>query len=192
MLVMPERKQLRPRDRAAWRRWLERNHAGSPGVLLVLKKKSAAGRGLGYEDAVEEALCFGWIDSKVRSLDESYTQQLFTPRKTTSPWSKLNKERVKKLASEGRMAPAGRQAIERAKRNGSWTMLDSVEALEIPKDLATALARNKKAATNFEAFSPSAKKGYLYWINGAKRSETRARRIRETVALAAKNVKSRL
>ncbi len=189
---MSERKQLRPRDRAAWRRWLERNHAKSTGVLLVLKKKSATGRGLMYEDALEEALCFGWIDSKVRSLDENHVLQLFSPRKINSAWSKRNKERVKKLASEGRMAPAGREAIQRAKTTGSWTALDSVEALEVPKDLAAALARNKKAAGNFEAFSPSAKKGYLYWINGAKRSETRAKRIRETVALAAKNVKSRL
>jgi uncharacterized protein YdeI (YjbR/CyaY-like superfamily) len=189
---MSERKQLRPRDRAAWRRWLETNHAKSSGVQLVLKNKRAPGRGLLYEAAVEEALCFGWIDSKTRSLDEGHVLQLFTPRKPKSAWSKLNKDRVTRLAAEGKMAAPGLAAIERAKSNGSWIALDSVEALEVPKDLAAALARNKKAARNFDAFSPSAKKGYLYWINGAKRPETRAKRIRETVRLAAQNVKSRL
>jgi uncharacterized protein YdeI (YjbR/CyaY-like superfamily) len=192
MPVMSERKELRPRDRAAWRRWLGTNHVKSSGVLLVLKKKSAAGRGLRYEEAVEEALCFGWIDSKTRSLDEHHVLQLFTPRKPKSAWSKLNKERVNRLSSEGRMAAPGFAAIERAKSNGSWTALDSVEALEVPDDLAAALVRNKKAARNFEAFSPSAKKGYLSWIQSAKRRETRAKRIRETIRLAAQNVKSRL
>jgi uncharacterized protein YdeI (YjbR/CyaY-like superfamily) len=189
---MSERKELRPRDRAAWRRWLATNHADSSGILLVLKKKSATGRGLLYEEALEEALCYGWIDSKTQRADEDHVVQLFTPRRPQSVWSRLNKERVARLASEGKMAAPGLAAIERAKGNGSWTALDSVEALEVPDDLAAALAGNKKAARHFEAFSPSAKKGYLRWVQSAKRSETRAKRIRETVRLAAQNVKSRL
>jgi uncharacterized protein YdeI (YjbR/CyaY-like superfamily) len=187
---MDERKQLRPRNQAAWRRWLEKNHAVSPGVWLIYKKKSAPGPGLRYDEAVDEALCFGWIDSKVRRFDEDRRLQLFTPRKPKSAWSGPNKKRVARLASEGRMAPAGREAIRRAKSNGSWTAFDSVEALEVPDDLAAALAGNKKAASHFEAFSPSVKKGYLYWVQSAKRPETRTKRIREVVRLSAQNVKS--
>ena len=187
-----ERERVEPRDRAAWRRWLEDNHRTASGVLLIYKKKNAPGPGLRYEEALDEALCFGWIDSQVWSLDEDRRMQLFTPRRPRSAWSKRNKERVARLTEEGLMAEPGLEAIRLAQSNGAWTALDRVEALEVPEDLARALDRSPEARHNFDAFSPSARKSYLYWVEGAKRPETRARRVDDVVRLAAANVRSRL
>lgn len=182
-----ERERLPFASRAAWRRWLRSNHASASGVWLQFYKKNAARPSVTYADAVEEALCFGWIDSLVKSLDEQSYVQLFTPRKHKSAWSRSNKERVERLIAAGLMTAAGLEKIELARRNGSWESLDSVEALEIPDDLRRALARNRKARENFEKLSPSRKKQLLYSVNGARRPETRRKRIREVIAAAAGN-----
>lgn len=176
-------------DRAAWRAWLEANHATSPGIWLVFDKKSAGRERLAYGDAVEEALCFGWIDSVMNPLDDRRYLQLFTPRKARSNWSRLNKTRVERLTAEGLMMPAGLAAVEQAKRTGTWTALDAVEALTLPPEFERALAANATARRTFETFSPSVRKMYLYWITGARREETRAKRIAESVSLIAKGVR---
>ena len=183
--------QLYVPDRAAWRKWLAEHHATSPGVWLVYDKKGTRADRLAYADAVEEALCHGWIDSTVRPLDDARYMQLYAPRKARSTWSKVNKERVEHLAARGLMTPAGLAAVERAKHNGSWSSIDHVEAMTVPEDLAAALDAVPRARRHFDAFAPSARKGYLHWISTAKRPETRARRVAEVVALAAQGRKSR-
>lgn len=145
---------------------------------------------LTYDEAVEEALCFGWIDSKPNTIDEQSYKQLFSPRNPKSVWSKLNKTRIEKLIADGLMAEAGLQKIEIAKQNGTWTALDAVEALTIPEDLDDALVNNPKAKQYFDAFPPSAKKAILWWIESAKRPETRLERINRTVADAAQNIRA--
>jgi uncharacterized protein YdeI (YjbR/CyaY-like superfamily) len=178
-------------DRAAWRRWLATHHARSPGIWLVFDKKSSRPDRLAYGDAVEEALCFGWIDSTVRTLDDARYVQLMAPRKPKSTWSRTNKDRVERLIAQGLMAAPGHASIERAKGNGSWASLDAVEALVVPEDLARALGAHRGAAANFAAFSPSARKGYLHWISRAVRPETRAHRVAHVAQLVASNQKSR-
>lgn len=178
-------------DRAAWRAWLESNHDTSQGVWLRLDKVGPTAR-LRYEDAVEEALSFGWIDSQARGIDETRYMQRFTPRRPNSDWSRLNKQRVEKLQSQGLMTPAGLAAIETAKQTGAWSVLDEVEDLVVPEDLAQALSANAQAQANFDAFPASARKQYLYWVLTAKQAATRARRVREVVALAAANKASRV
>ena len=175
---------IEPRTREEWRAWLEANHATSPGVWLAIGKKGSTVTTLTYEEAVREALAFGWIDSVVNRLDAERFKQLMTPRKKGSIWARSNKQRVEQLIAEGRMTPAGREVIEAAKADGSWYSLDDVEALLVPEDLATALAADPPAAANFDAFSASARKMILYWIAEAKRPETRAKRIGQTVAAA--------
>ncbi len=179
------REMVEPANRAQWRAWLQENHDKSPGVWLVYKKKGI--EGLGYEEAVKEAVAYGWIDSRVKKLDEARVKQLMTPRKPASAWSPSNKQRVARLLEEGLMMPAGLRAVEAAKQNGSWSALDDVENLVVPEDLAAALALNADAASHFETFSDSVKKMILFWIQSARRPETRARRIAETVTAAAEN-----
>lgn len=176
-----------PQGREEWRAWLERNHDTSPGVWLVYYKKSSGQPRVSYDEAVEEALCFGWIDSLPRKLDADRSKLLFTPRKPKSVWSALNKRRIKKLIREKLMTEAGLATIKTAKKNGSWNALDDVEKLIIPADLAEALKANGNAGANFALFSSSVRKGILAWIGSAKRPETRSRRIEKTVALAARN-----
>ena len=178
-------------DRAAWRRWLAKQHGRSPGIWLVFDKKSSRPDRLAYGHAVEEALCFGWIDSLVKRLDEERYVQLFTPRKPKSTWSRSNKVRVERLLAEGLMAAAGLASIELAKANGSWESLDAVEAFVMPDDLAKALAAVPGAAEKFAAFAPSQRKAYLHWISQAVRPETRAKRIQEVAVLAAAGRKTR-
>jgi uncharacterized protein YdeI (YjbR/CyaY-like superfamily) len=172
-------------DRAAWRAWLEANHLTSAGVLLAVGKKGNRVTALTYEEAVSEALCFGWIDSTVWRLDSDRFQQLFTRRKAGSTWSRSNKERVQRLIAAGLMRAPGLAAIEAAKADGSWNLLDEIEAMVIPSDLAAALAANPSAARFLEGLADSKKKQLLYWIATAKRTETRARRIAEVVGAAA-------
>ena len=176
-----------PKTRKEWRLWLSRNHDTSMGVWLINYKKESGRPRVPYADAVEEALCFGWIDSVMNPLDEHSFMQLFTPRKPKSNWSKLNKQRIERLVEQGLMTPAGMAKIEAAQKDGTWTTLDKVEALDVPPDLAKALAKNKTALANFNAFSPSRKKMLLYWVNEAKRPETRAKRIVEAVEAAKEN-----
>lgn len=175
---------LEPKSRAEWRAWLSANHGSSSGVWLAVGKKGARVTSLTYEDAVLEALCFGWIDSTVNRLDDQRFKQLFTPRRPGSQWSPSNKARVERLTAEGLMTPAGLAAVEAAKANGSWTLLDDVEALVVPGDLAEALASNSAAGGFFAALPDSRRKMILYWIASAKRAETRARRIADSVEAA--------
>ena len=183
--------QVYARDRAAWRRWLAKQHGRPQGIWLVFDKKSSRPDRLAYGDAVEEALCFGWIDSTVRTLDDARYVQLFAPRKPKSTWSRSNKDRVERLMAQGLIAAPGLASIERAKANGSWSSLDAVEALVMPDDLAAALATVPGVAEKFAAFSPSARKGYLHWISRAVRPETRAQRVSEVARHAAANRNSR-
>ncbi len=177
-------------SRQAWREWLAAYHQQCESIWLVTHKKHTADY-LSYNNIVEEALCFGWIDSLPRKLDENRTMLLLSPRQPKSVWSKLNKTRVAALMSQQLMMPAGLIKIEQAKADGSWSFLDDVEALIVPEDLAIALAQNPQAKQYFDAFSPSAKKGILQWIKMAKREQTRQQRIEKTVALAAQNIKAR-
>ncbi|MBW4642103.1 MAG: YdeI/OmpD-associated family protein [Goleter apudmare HA4340-LM2] len=174
-------------DRQQWREWLQLNHQSSVGVWLIYYKVNSGKPSVKYSEAVKEALCFGWIDSKVKSLDTERYQQIFTPRKPKSVWSKLNKQYIEELNAQGLMTEAGRKKIEVAKLDGSWTSLDAIEALTIPADLNLALAANEIAKRNFEAFSNSAKKNILFWIDSAKRPQTRLKRIEQTINSAAEN-----
>lgn len=178
-------KLVHAETRAEWRRWLAANHAGSPGVWLVSWKTVTGKPAVGYAESVEEALCFGWIDSLNRTIDDERTQQLFTPRRPGSRWSRSNKERVERLLADGLIEPAGLAAIEAAKASGAWTALDDVENLVVPDDLAAAFAAHPGAAKHWEAFPPSVRRAILVWILDAKRPETRARRIAETASEAA-------
>jgi uncharacterized protein YdeI (YjbR/CyaY-like superfamily) len=185
-------KMVTARSRAQWRRWLAKNHQSCCGVWLCYYKKGSGRASVSYAEAVEEALCFGWIDSKINSLDAERWRQVFTPRKAGSKWSKVNKGRIEQLVAAGRMTKAGLAKIEAAKRDGSWKTLERVDSLEVPEELQKALDAHGTAAKNFAAFSPSHRKQYLYWINDAKRPETRERRIRETVRRVGENHKPRM
>ena len=173
------------RTREEWRAWLEVHHETSPGIWLISHKKASGKAAVGYAESVEEALCFGWIDSHKRKLDEERAIQLFTPRRRKSPWSTLNKERIERIIADGTMTPAGMAKIEAAQQDGSWAIYDTIEALTMPADLDAALATNPAAGATFRAFSPSQTKQLLWHIESAKRPETRARRIAEIVAAAA-------
>lgn len=177
------------RNRKAWRAWLEKNHATSTGVWLVYYKKDSGKPRVEYGDAVEEALCFGWIDSTMRPMDEQRYMQWFCPRKPKSVWSALNKSRVEKMLKLGLMTPAGIEKIEIAKANGSWTSIDHIENLEIPPELAKAFKKNKAALKHFNEASRTYRKQVLYRINSAKLPETRAKRIAEMVKLMGENKK---
>jgi uncharacterized protein YdeI (YjbR/CyaY-like superfamily) len=176
-------------DAATWREWLEEHHATEPGVWLMSWKKAAGKPSISWSEAVDEALCFGWIDSTRRSIDELSSQQYFAPRKPKSNWSKINKEKVERLIAEGRMTPAGLAAIEEAKRNGSWNNLDAVEAMEMPADFVAALEAHPGAREYVESLSKTKRWALLYWINGAKREATRADRIRQIAEAAAQGTR---
>lgn len=179
-----------PDTREAWRAWLAANYTRTEGVWLVLWKKASGRTPLAYDVLVEEALCFGWVDSKTNALDEHRSMLWIAPRKPKTGWSKPNKERVERAIAAGRMHPAGLAKIDAAKADGSWTKLDAVEALEVPEDLADALRAKPGAAANFDAFPRSAKRGILEWIIQAKRPATRAQRVSETARLAAQNIRA--
>ena len=173
-------------DRATWRAWLEANHASASGVHLVSWRRGH-GPSVPYEEAVEEALCFGWIDSSGGTIDERRSKLYFAPRKPRSGWAATNKARIERLTAAGLMRPGGLEAIERAKENGSWTLLDDVEQGVVPDDLAAALAAHPQAAAKFEAFPRSARRAMLEWVAQAKRAETRATRVRQIAERAALN-----
>jgi uncharacterized protein YdeI (YjbR/CyaY-like superfamily) len=183
---MDDAPMVHPESRAEWRAWLEANHATATGAWLVGWRKGHGPR-IEYEHAVEEALCFGWIDGQAGNVDERRSRQYYAPRKPRSGWASTNKARVERLIAAGLMQPAGLAAIERAKANGSWTLLDDVERGVVPDDLAAALAAQPPAASNFEAFPKSVRQMLLAWITMARRPETRARRVAETAAAAARN-----
>ena len=181
---------VHPKSRAEWRKWLEKNHTRNEGVWLIRYKKATGKPRVDYDESVEEALCFGWIDSKGNKLDDKRSMLWFAPRKASTGWSKLNKERVARLIKAKRLAPAGLAKINAAKKDRSWNALDAVEALEIPSDLEEAFSNNETARGYFEAFPRSAKRAILEWISSAKKSETRAKRIEETVTKAEQNIRA--
>ncbi|MDF1505582.1 YdeI/OmpD-associated family protein [Roseisolibacter sp. H3M3-2] len=176
--------------RAEWRAWLAAHHGQSDTIWLAYPKKGAGLGDLTYDALVEEALCYGWIDSVARGGDARRSVIRMSPRKARSGWSATNKARVERLARDGRMTPAGTARVEAAKADGSWGLLDAAEALAVPPDLEEALAANAEARAHFAAFPPGVRKRILTWVTTAKRPETRARRVAETVALAARNVRA--
>jgi uncharacterized protein YdeI (YjbR/CyaY-like superfamily) len=170
------------KDRAEWHKWLEENGSSEKEVWVIIYKKHYGRRGLQYQEAVEEAICFGWIDSKMQSIDTSKFRQRFSPRKKTSIWSKINKETAEKMIQRGKMTPAGFETINKAKANGKWSAAySSRTAPAIPEDLEKALRGNEPAWMNFKEFSNSTKLRYIYWVNTAKKEETRQRRINAVV-----------
>jgi uncharacterized protein YdeI (YjbR/CyaY-like superfamily) len=180
---------IQPESRTAWHQWLQEHHDQSKGVWLVRYKRPTGKPRIEYEDAVEEALCFGWIDSTARTLDDQRSMIWFTPRKPKSGWAASNKKRVERLLAAGLLQPAGLAKVKQAKTDGSWYLLDSAENLDIPADLAAALAAYPSAKANFDAFPDSVKKTTLGWIRLAKRAETRAARVDETARLASKGIR---
>jgi uncharacterized protein YdeI (YjbR/CyaY-like superfamily) len=178
-----------PRSVQEWREWLQKNHVTANAVWLIYYKKNSKKPSVVYSDAVDEALCFGWIDSKAKPLDYEKFMQFFSRRKTTSVWSKVNKEKVERLTKEGRMTKAGFDSIEIAKKNGSWTILDDAEALIVPEDLENEFQKMPQSKTYFLSLSRTDKRNILQWLTLAKRPETRQKRIAEIVQLASQSLK---
>jgi uncharacterized protein YdeI (YjbR/CyaY-like superfamily) len=177
-------------DRKEWRRWLEEKHSSEKEVWVIIYKKKSGRTGLKYQEAVEEAICFGWIDSKMQRIDAKRFRQRFSPRKKNSIWSKNNKETAEKMIQEAKMTQAGFETINEAKRNGKWdTAYSSKMVPTIPRDLAKALRENELAWKNFKKFSNSTKLQYIYWVNSAKKDETRRKRIIDVMKKAAQNIK---
>lgn len=178
-----------PKSQADWRNWLEKNHQSKQSVWLVFYKSSTNIPSVSWSEAVDEALCFGWIDSTKKTIDDDSYMQYFCKRKPKSNWSKINKGKVKVLIEKGLMEEAGYKSIEIAKENGSWSFLDAVEALVIPEDLEAEFANYKGSIEYFDGLSKSTKKILLYWVVSAKRKETRQKRIIEIAENAGKNRK---
>jgi uncharacterized protein YdeI (YjbR/CyaY-like superfamily) len=174
-----------PADLAAWRAWLAANHDCRRGVWVASWRKASGRDPVRYEDLVEEAICFGWIDSTVNILDDERALQLMTPRKPKSGWTRLNKQRVATLEAQGRMTDAGRRSVEVAKANGWWTIYDAVEDLLEPNDLADALDASPTARRAWDGFPPSARKQMLWWVASAGKPETRTSRVAKIVSEAA-------
>jgi uncharacterized protein YdeI (YjbR/CyaY-like superfamily) len=183
-------KEIRCKNRKALRNWLEKNHGQKESIWLILHKKHSTKGDLSYNDAVEEGLCFGWIDSKPNKIDEDTYKLLYCQRKPKSAWSKVNKLKIEMLIKTGQMHPAGLAKIEAAKKNSSWISLDSVEELQMPVELQKALNKNKEAKQYFEAFPPGVRKQLFWGVSSAKREETKSKRIIEIVTLAEKNIRA--
>ena len=174
-------------SQSSWRKWLEDNHLTEKSVWLIIYRKESGVPSVYYPEAVDEALCFGWIDSKPNKRDEKSFYQFFSKRNPKSNWSQVNKLKVERLLAEGKIAKAGADMIELAKVSGTWNALDQVDSLEIPQDMAGLFELNLTAKSNFEAFPKSVKRGILEWIMNAKQTETRLKRIQETISLAQNN-----
>jgi uncharacterized protein YdeI (YjbR/CyaY-like superfamily) len=188
----PELASFHPKDRKAWRAWLSRHHATSSGVWLAYWRASTGKPRVGYDESIEEALCFGWIDGLARTIDAERYARKFTPRAVGSEWSAVNIARARRLEAAGLMTPAGR-ALARSAREGPKSRRAREKRagpLRLPKELREALAKDPVARGNFEAFAPGYRRLYVRWITEAKRPETRAKRLREAVQLIARNVKS--
>ena len=185
---MGELPRVRPNSRKAWRGWLEKHHASSTGVWLVYAKKHSGLPSLTYSEAVEEALCFGWIDSKINPIDDAFYMQVFTPRKPKSAWSALNRTRVARLVAAGLMTSAGLAVVKAAKSSGAWNAWKDAEELTIPPDLEQAIKANPDASRNWVSYSPSRRKAVLYRLTSAKRPETRARYLQEIIESIAANL----
>lgn len=170
-----------------WRRWLEKNHSLEKKLWLIIYHKDSETPSVYYDEAVDEALCFGWIDSSINKRDGESYYQYFAKRNPKSNWSRVNKEKIERLLSENRIAPAGLEMLETAKQTGTWTALDDVENLIIPADLNEAFDKLTASRENFEAFPRSVKRGILEWLFNAKRAETRQKRIKEISEMAQRN-----
>ncbi|PKA99932.1 uncharacterized protein YdeI (YjbR/CyaY-like superfamily) [Flavobacteriaceae bacterium MAR_2009_75] len=188
---MKEKEEYYFKNTQEWRSWLETNHTRTQGIYLIFYKINHDNESMRWEEAVRVALCFGWIDSTVKSLGDGKRRQYFCLRKPKSVWSKLNKTHIKELKALGLMHSSGLKAIEVAKKNGSWAALDAVEKGVIPEDLKKCFDQNIDALKNFKNFTPGQRKSYLYWLNQAKREVTRNKRINEIVRLCGLNIKSR-
>lgn len=178
-----------PKNKEEWRAWLKENHDSMQSVWLLQYKQKSAMPSISWSEAVDEALCFGWIDSTRKSIDGESFIQFFTKRKPKSNWSKINKGKVARLIEEGLMTEAGYKSIEIAKKNDSWTILDAVEELLVPKDLEEAFDLHSGAKDYFDSLSKSVKKMILHWVVSAKRPETREKRIAEIAELAGQRLK---
>jgi uncharacterized protein YdeI (YjbR/CyaY-like superfamily) len=177
-----------PPSREEWRAWLEQHASAEKEIWLIFFKKRTGKATLTLEDAVEEALCFGWIDGRLRRIDDERHALRFSPRRPGSVWSESNKARVQKLIAEGKMTEAGLALVEAGKRSGEWDKATAREnENEPPPDLAAALAQNQRANANLERMSPSQRKAYYYWVTSAKRAETRRRRVEAVVSRAERN-----
>lgn len=174
-----------PRDRAAWRAWLNANHDSERGVWVASWKKDAPGPAVAYEALVEEALCFGWIDSTVNTLDDARRLQMMTPRRPRSPWTRLNRQRITDMDGQGLLTDAGRSAVDAAKANGYWTIFDPVEDLLEPPELSDALDLSSAARAAWDSFPPSARKQMLWWVISARTDATRTKRVAKVVHEAA-------
>jgi uncharacterized protein YdeI (YjbR/CyaY-like superfamily) len=187
---MPEQTEFFFKNRSEWRQWLEQNHSKSDGIWVVYFKKHTKKESLSYNEGVEEALCFGWIDSIVKSIDSERYKQKYTPRRNGSVWSDVNRKRVEKMIKEGKMTHAGLKPIEEAKKNGQWEKAYGARIRpEMPEDLLVALQANKIALENFTKFAQSHQTTYIYWLNSAKRTETRNKRIAQIINFSEKNKK---
>ena len=178
-----------PASRQAWRLWLQENHSKKQAVWLIYYKKKSGTPSLSGSEAVDEALCFGWIDSKAKPIDEEKYMQFFSRRKPNSVWSKINKEKIQRLMASGLIIQSGYDSIAIAKQNGSWIILDEVEELIIPADLENEFNNNAGSKDFFLSLSKSVRKSMLHWIMMAKRPETRQKRINEIAELAAQKRK---
>ena len=182
--------QFTPRNRDDWRDWLRRNHDSRAEVWVVFFKKTAPKSNLSYNDAVEEAVCFGWIDGVKRSVDEHRYMHRFTPRKPDSKWSPSNKERVQRMVESGLMTEAGARTVAHAKESGAWDApVEPSGPLPMPPEFATRLKRNKKAQSFFDSLAPSYRRQFVDWVAAAKRDDTRERRMNEALDLLAQGKK---
>lgn len=178
------------KTRADWRQWLVENHQSEKSIWLIIYHKESPTPSVYYDEAVEEALCFGWVDSKPNKRDAESYYLFMAQRKPGSNWSKLNRQRAEKMIGEGLMTQSGMALITLAKQSGTWEALEDVQNFVVPPDLEEAFLANGVAAKNFRAFPPSSKRIILEWILNAKKAETRQKRIEETVRLAAENIKA--
>lgn len=174
-----------PKNPAEWRKWLEENHQSKQSVWLVYYKASTKVASVSWSEAVDEALCFGWIDSTKKTIDKERYMQYFSRRKPNSTWSKINKDKVAELIQNKLMTKAGFDSIKTAKQNGTWSLMDDVEKLIVPEDLKAELTKNEGSMEFFQSQSKSTKKSMLHWVVVAKKSETRKKRISEIARLAA-------
>jgi uncharacterized protein YdeI (YjbR/CyaY-like superfamily) len=178
-------------NRQKWRNWLTQNHYKSQSAWIVISKKNSAKKGITLDEAVEEAICFGWIDGKLKTRDQETFTLKFTPRKAISVWSKINKKRAEKLILEGKMTPAGLMSVEQAKKNGSWdSAYTNLTLAETPHDLEEALLKEPRAWKNFNEFANSYRNMYVGWVSQAKTAQTRQKRIQTVVEQSLKNKKA--
>lgn len=186
-MKIPEQ-PLRFQSRGEWRAWLQENHSVQKEAWLLILKNNVTKPGVFYEQAVEEAVCFGWIDGVMRSFDAECYCLRFSPRKPGSIWSVSNQRRVEQLTMQGRMTEAGMAKVREAQENGEWeAAIRREDTSNLPEDLADALKKNEEAQVNFDKLSSSQKKQFLYWIASAKTAETRQKRIQETVEMVVHN-----